>query len=133
MRFADFSRHQDVLEGGAEHHLEVVSRGFRARVFSVDDLALLGDLDPGIGGRRGLGEDRLVGGTAPAADGPAAAVEDPQPPSVSCDHRRDGFVGAVECPCGRKISDLFVAIRVAKHHLLDAIPAVELTRVDRVA
>ena len=132
MRFADFSRHQDMFEGGAEHQLEIMPRGFRTRVFSVDDLALFGDLDSGIGGRCGLRQDRLMSGAAPAADGPAAAMEDPQPASVSCDDCGDGFVRSVERPRRGKISNFFIAVRVTQHHLLDAIPAVELTRIDGI-
>src|SRR6202171_5979402 len=48
------------------------------------------------------------------------------------DNRSDSCVRPVERPRGGKVADLFVAVRVAEHHLLDATPAVELAGVDRV-
>ena len=71
-------------------------------------------------------------GATAAANRPAAAVENPQPPSVSRDDRGDGSVGAVQCPRRAQVSDLFVAVRVAEHHFLDATPPVELTGIDGI-
>jgi hypothetical protein len=99
----------------------------------MDDLALFGDLDPGIRRGRRLSQDRLVRRAAAAANRSTAPVEDPQPPSVPRDDRGDGSVRAVERPGRGKIPDFFVAVRVAEHHFLDPAPSVELAGIDRIA
>ena len=100
MGLANIGHQQDMLEHGAQRELQVLPRRLRASVLSVDDLALLGDLDHRVRRARGLGEDRLVRGSAPTTDGPAAAMEDSEPTAMTGNDRGDGFVRAVERPGG---------------------------------
>ena len=66
-----------------------------------DDLALLGHLDLALQGAPGLGEDRVVRGAAAAADGAAAAVEEPQPYAVAVGDVAQPALGAVDLPLAR--------------------------------
>ena len=70
------------LQRGGEERLEVAPRRGRLGVLGRHHLALLGDADLPAHRSRRLGEDRLVGRSAAAADRSAAAVEQAQPHAV---------------------------------------------------
>ena len=67
------------LERGGDEGLEVAPGRRRLGVLGGDHLALLGDAQLAVDRAGRLGQDRLVGRPAAAADGAAAAVEQPQP------------------------------------------------------
>ena len=98
----------------------------------MDDLALLGDLDLGVSRTRRLRQDRLVRRAAAATDRAATTVEDPKRPAMSRHHGGDRLVGAVERPGRAHVANLFVAIGISEHHLLDPAPPIELSGVRRV-
>src|ERR671937_3052119 len=99
----------------------------------MDDLALLGDLDPGISRGCRLREDCFMRRAAASTHGSTPAMKDSQCPSVAGDDRRDRLVRAVERPGGTEIAALLVAVRIAEHHLLDPAAPVELSRIQRIA
>ncbi len=90
----------------------------RQRVLVRDDLALLGHLDLAVEGAPRLGEDRVVGRAAAAADRAAAAVEEPQPYAVAARDVAQLALGAVDLPLRGRDAGLLVGVRVAQHHLL---------------
>ena len=67
---------QAVLEYRGGDRFQVVESQLGQGVLGGEHLALFRDLDPTPQGAAGLGEDRLVGRAAAAANGSAAAVED---------------------------------------------------------
>src|SRR5207237_7322463 len=69
---------------------------------------------------------------SPPPHTPSAAVENTQRASVPGHHRRDQFMRAVECPRGAEVTNLFVAVGIAEHDLLDSAATIQLTPVDRV-
>ena len=64
------------VEGGGDHELEVALGEDDVGVLPVEDFALLGEAEFAGEAVDGLGEDGAVGGTAAAAYGAAAAVEE---------------------------------------------------------
>ncbi len=88
------------------------------QVLVGDDLALFGDLDLAFQGAPGLGEDRLVGGAAAAADGAAAAVEEPQPHPVAVGDVAQSALGAVDLPLAGGDAAELRGVGVAEHDLL---------------
>ena len=99
----------------------------------MDHIALLGELDLGIERRRRLGKDRLVGRPTASSNRPAAAVKHAQRASMAGDDGRDRLVGPIERPGRAQVADLFIAVRVAKHHFLHAASPVKLPDVHRIA
>ncbi len=67
----------------------------------------------------GLGEDRVVGGAAAAADGAAAAVEEAQPYAVAVGDVAQQALGAVDLPLGGGDAAELGGVGVAEHDLLD--------------
>ena len=106
------------LQRGGERELEVLPRQRRQRVLVGDDLALLGHLDLAVERAPRLGEDRVVRRAAAAADGAAAAVEEPQPYAVPAGHVAQLALGPVDLPLRGRDAGLLVGVGVAEHHLL---------------
>ncbi|MGX1301481.1 hypothetical protein RKD35_002969 [Streptomyces albogriseolus] len=70
-------------------------------------------------GAPGLGEDRVVGGAAAAADGAAAAVEEAQPDAVAVGDVAQPALGAVDLPLAGGDAAELGGVGVAEHDLLD--------------
>ncbi len=96
----------------------------------VDHLALLGEPEPAVDRAARLGQDRLIGGPTPPANGPASPVEhlegDPAPPADG----RQGALGLVQRPGRLEETALLVAVGVAQHHLLEAPTQLQVFPVD---
>src|SRR5207248_1439479 len=78
----------------------VAPRNGRQAILLVDHLALLGDADAPVHGAGWAGQDGLVRGTAPAAHGAAAAVEQLQAHTVPRSHLDQAALHPVELPRG---------------------------------
>ncbi len=71
----------------------------------------------------GLCEDGLVARPAPAADRPAATVEETHLHPVPVEHAHQRDLGLVEFPVGGEVAPVLVAVGVAEHHFLHAAAA----------
>ena len=106
--------------------LEVALGDRRVGVVGGDDLALLGELEAPVHGSRGLGEDRAVRGTAAAADGAAAAVEQGEPDVVPAGGRDQRLLRLVQEPVRREEAALLGRVGVAEHDLLGVAAVAEV-------
>ena len=106
------------LEDRAGHLLEVAAGDRRVGVVGGDDLALLGQLEPGVDRARRLAEDRPVGRTAAPPERAAAAVEQRQRRRRAPWRPRPARLRLVEHPGGREEARFLVRVGVAEHHLL---------------
>ena len=106
------------MEDRAGHLLEVAPRDRRVGVVGGDDLALLGQLEPGVDRARRLAEDRPVGRSPAPPDRAAAAVEEGQLDAARRGRRDQRRLRLVEQPGGRQEARFLVRVRVAEHHLL---------------
>ena len=81
---------------------------------SLMHLALLGDLDRAVEAAVGLGQDRLAGRAATAADRAAAAVEEPQHDAVLAGDVAQRALRPVDLPLGRGDSRVLGASRSSR-------------------
>ena len=113
-----FDVEQRRLQGGRHQRLQVAVGHPRFGVLGRDHLALLGDPQRPVHRARRLGQDRVVAGSAAAADRAAAAVEEPQPDSGLARHLDQLQLGAVQRPVGGQVAAVLVGVGVAEHHFL---------------
>ena len=106
------------LHDGGDGQLEVLSRQGREEVLVGDDLPLLGHLDLSGEGAPGLGENRLVGGSAAATHAAPAAVEESQLDTMRGTDIPQLTLGAVDLPLARRDPGVLVGVGVSEHHLL---------------
>jgi hypothetical protein len=106
------------LQHRGHRQLEVLPGQGGQRVLVGDDLALLGHLDRAVQRAVRLGQDRLVGRAAAAADRAAAAVEQPQPHAVPGRHVAQRPLRLVDRPLAGGDAGLLVGVGVAEHDLL---------------
>ena len=119
------------LERGGDERLQVAPAEIGIRILAGDDLALLGDAQAAADAARRLREDRLEARPAAAADGAAAAVEEPQLDAVVAKRVDERQLRAVERPVGRQVAAVLVAVGVAQHHFLPAVAAFEPAAIER--
>ena len=93
----------EACEGGGDGQFQVLAGEGGDEVLVGDDLALLGHLDLALQGAPGLGEDRVVGGAAAAADGAAAAVEEAQAHAVAVGDVAQARAGRGGSPTGEVV------------------------------
>ena len=113
------------LQGGGHQHLQVAAPHGGVAVLGGDDLTLLREADLPAHGPGGLGQDGLVGGSATAAHGATAAVEEAQTHAVAPGHGHQGHLGLVELPAGGEEAAVLVAVGVAQHDFLHAAAALQ--------
>ena len=106
------------LEDRAGHLLEVAAGDRRVGVVGGDDLALLGELEPGVDRARRLAEDRPVRRSPTPSERAAAAVEEGQRDAARLGRLDQRRLRLVEQPGGRQEARFLVRVRVAEHHLL---------------
>ncbi len=103
------------FEGGRQQRFQVASRERRLGVLGGDDLALLGDPQRSAHGAGGLRQDRVVARAAAAADGAAAAVEQPQADARLLRGLDDQVqLGAVQRPVRGQVAAVLVGVAVAR-------------------
>ena len=106
------------LQQAGDAHGKFVDSGFGVAVLVAQYLALLGEFDLSVHRARRLGQDRLVGGAAAAADGPAASVKQPALDAVCIGNGDDLFLRLVESPVGCEYAAVLAGVGVAQHDLL---------------
>jgi hypothetical protein len=120
LRSWDTGLHQRTagLEQAGRAHGEFVDRGLQVAVLVVQHLALLGELDLAVHRAGRLRQDRLVGRTAAAADGAAAAVEQPAAHAALAGDAQDLLLRLVQVPARGEDAAVLAGIGIAEHDLL---------------
>ena len=125
-----------VLERVAKHcgeaELERAPGDVREAVLELDDLALLGDLDPTVDAAWGLGDDRPVRRPSAATDRAAAAVEQHQAHAAGLGRRCQILLRPVQPPAGGEQPRVLRRVRVPDHHFLAPALGVELAAIARL-
>ena len=111
-----------VQEGGldcrGEERLEIAAGTDGFGILGGDDLALFGESKRPLHRARRLRQNRVVAGSAAAADGAASTVEQLQPhPCLACSDDEIEF-GSIQGPVGGQVPAVLVGVRVSEHHLL---------------
>ena len=110
------------VEGGGDHELEIALGEDDVGVLPVEDLALLGEAELAGEAVDGLGEDGAVGGSAAAAYGSSAAVEEAQGDAAVAGDLVEGAVGLPDLPGAGDHAAVLVGVGVAEHDLLVVVP-----------
>ena len=111
------------LERRRDERLQIAPAEIGIGIFAGDDLALLGDAQAAADAARRLRENRLEARPAAAADGAAAAVEEPQLDAVVAKRVDERELRPIERPVGGQVAAVLVAVGIAEHHFLPAVAA----------
>src|SRR5262249_26431201 len=94
-------------------------------VFAGDPLAFFRSADRALDGSAGLRENRLITGTAAAADRPAAAMEQAQFDATAAADLDQRDLGLIEFPSRGQITPILVAVGITQHYFLGPAAALE--------
>ena len=122
---------QGGLQGRRDQALQVAVRDTRLGVLGCDHLALFGKPQRSVHRSGRLGQDRVIARPAAAPDGPASAMEKPQPDPGLARRLHQIELRAVQRPVRGEVTAVLVGIGVAQHHLLAAVAGIHDYPVDR--
>ena len=129
LRLGRLRLQQGGFERGRGEDLEIAPAELRIRIFAGDDFALLGDADRALNRARRLGEDRLIAGSAAAADRTAAAMKQAQADIMAPEHFDERHLRFIQFPARGQEAAILVAVGIAEHDLLQAAAAFEQAHV----
>ncbi len=122
----------DGVERGGDHQFEIALGEDDVGVLPVEDFALLGDAQLAGEAVHRLREDGAVRGSAAAAYGAAAAVEEAQRDAALAGDLMQRAVGLPYLPGAGDHAAVFVGVGVAEHDLLLPVPGFEQRLVGRL-